>query len=46
MASDLPIQGFADASGLAAFIASAPEAPGFWLKLAKKGAGGQSPTKQ
>jgi len=46
MAVELPILAVPDAAALAARIASSPEAPGFWLKLAKKGAGGSSPGKQ
>lgn len=36
----LPVLAFADAAGFEAWLAAAPaEAPGLWLKLAKKGSG-------
>lgn len=42
----LPILGFADAAGFAAWLASQPaDAPGLWLKLAKRGCGQASPSK-
>jgi uncharacterized protein YdeI (YjbR/CyaY-like superfamily) len=42
----LPILGFADAAGFAAWLASQPaDAPGLWLKLAKRGSGQASPSK-
>jgi uncharacterized protein YdeI (YjbR/CyaY-like superfamily) len=37
MAPILPVLGFADSASFAAWIAAQPEAPGLWLKLAKKG---------
>lgn len=46
MAVELPIFALADAAALAAQIAADPKAPGFWLKLAKKGAGGVAPSRQ
>jgi len=46
MAVELPILALANAAALAAHIAADPKAAGFWLKLAKKGAGGMAPSRQ
>jgi uncharacterized protein YdeI (YjbR/CyaY-like superfamily) len=46
MAVELPVLGFADAEGFADWIAAQPEAPGLWLKLARKGAAVASLAKQ
>jgi uncharacterized protein YdeI (YjbR/CyaY-like superfamily) len=47
MHAGLPVLGFADAAGFAAWLAAQPsDSPGLWLKLAKRGSGIASLTRE